>query len=188
MVSGEHNQGSSSSSDYDSDESMFIPVRLPRTNSAPSTPSSSLSSSARANLQRPVHLGPQAPAEGNSIQCQASNGSMFQPGEILVNGVGMVPERVVMAFKDSGDEMRMKYVVKFRNSDDLSIVSSEEAKLKCPQLVLDYYTGTMVFQPPAAMDSNGYQSDSSLSTSSSDSTIRLGSISPSSATTVSIDR
>lgn len=79
-----------------------------------------------------------------------------------------VPDKVTLGFRDSGDGNKYKYVVTFQNSTEVAIVSSEEAKVKYPQLVLDYFTN-VAYQGEEWRDDDlsSYSSSSSSSSSSS---------------------
>lgn len=50
--------------------------------------------------------------------------------------LGLKPKKIVGACESNG---HLKFFIRWKNFDDIELVSAKEANEKCPQLVIDFY-------------------------------------------------
>ncbi|ODN05140.1 Chromobox protein 5 [Orchesella cincta] len=68
------------------------------------------------------------------------------PGQVPAAGFGkgLQAEKIVGATE--GDDGKLLFMVKWKDSDATELVTASEAKVKCPQVVISFYEGIIKWE------------------------------------------
>lgn len=120
------------------DEQPIKPMKRQRSNSTASSISDT-SITSKAPRRNSAKKSPRLVSAHNEGMVEKEKASLYNDSveeELIGFARGLKPEKIMGATESDG---HIKFLIKWENSIETEMVLAEEANIKCPQLVIDFY-------------------------------------------------